>query len=110
VLHVPESRIGHVLDASDGEQSLVVTFRLATEPGRDFTGHVSEIQRTAEPREREGNAVLVRVAIDAGDLPHLLRPGADVIAKIHCGRTNLAYAWGYDIVAFVQSKIWFKLW
>ena len=40
--------------------------------------------------------MLVKVAIDKGDLDYL-RPGADVMAKIHCGRRSLGYVWFHDV-------------
>lgn len=52
--------------------------------------------------------MLIKVAIDKKDLPNL-RPGATVTAKIYCGRRSIGYVWFHDLIAFVQSRILFRL-
>jgi hypothetical protein len=110
-LRMPEDRVGHLLEAQhdpDLGQELKVTYRLATDPGMDHEGTVVEVHKSAEVHGEEGNVVLVRVAIDKSKLSYL-RPGADVMAKVHCGRASLGYCWFHDAIAFLQSKVLFKL-
>ena len=38
-----------------------------------------------------------------------LRPGADVMAKIYCGRRSLGYVWFHDVINFIHSRVLFKL-
>ncbi len=38
-----------------------------------------------------------------------LRPGATVTAKVYCGRRSLGYVWFHDLLAFVQSRILFRV-
>ena len=49
---------------------------------------------------------MIKVAIDAKKMRELgitdLRPGATVMAKVHCGQTSVGYAWFHDVIAFVQ--------
>ena len=52
--------------------------------------------------------MLVRVAIDKEELPQR-RPGATVTAHVHCGKRPLGYVWLHEAIAFVQSKILFRL-
>jgi stringent starvation protein B len=112
-LHMSEDRMGHVARAEEATapDPLPVSYMLATHPGTTRQGTVQEIERSAEIRTaEEGNTVLMKVAIDRGDVPDAdRRPGATVNAKVYCGRRSLAYVWFHDLVAFVQSRILFRL-
>lgn len=105
-LHLPERRLKHV-DAVAAD-SLQVTFMLSTHPGREFTGRVVEIERSAEVRGEDGNTVLVRVDFDAADLPPL-RSDTTVTAKIHCGRRSIGFVWFCDLIEAAQTKVLFWL-
>ncbi|MBS0208269.1 MAG: HlyD family efflux transporter periplasmic adaptor subunit [Planctomycetes bacterium] len=105
-LRVPEHRMGNLVDAE--ARQLPVTFRLATSPGVDHYGTITEVQRSAEVRGDDGNTVLVRVKIDRQALGDL-RPGSDVTARIDCGWRPLGYVLFQDLIAFVQSHVLFKL-
>ena len=85
-----------------------MTYILATDPGTNFHGTVSEVAESAEVRGDEGNTVLVKVAIDKSDLVDL-RPGATVSAKVYCGRRPVGYVLFHSLIAFVQSHILFRL-
>ena len=65
--------------------------------------------QSAEVHGEEGNTVLIKVAINKADVTDDLRPGATVTAKIHCGRRSLGYVWFHDLMAFIQSRILFRL-
>jgi multidrug efflux pump subunit AcrA (membrane-fusion protein) len=110
LLQLPERRLVHVdhaLKQYPADQ-LQVTFMLSTSPGREFTGRVLEIERSAEVRGEDGNTVLVKVAIDAAHLPPLRRD-ITVTAKLHCGRRSLGYVWFCDLLETVQTKVLFWL-
>ena len=85
-----------------------VTFVLSTHPGREFTGRVVEVERSAEVRGEEGNTVLLRVAIDKKELPEL-HSETTVTARVHCGRRSLGFVWFHDLIEAAQSKILFWL-
>jgi multidrug efflux pump subunit AcrA (membrane-fusion protein) len=87
--------------------ALKVSYILATEPGTKHFGTVKEIHRSAEVRGDEGNTVLIKVAIDKSELPHL-RPGATVTAQVYCGQRPLGYVLLHDVIAFIQSKVLFR--
>ncbi len=54
--------------------------------------------------------MLVRVAFDKSQLnPTDMTQGASVIAKINCGRVPIGYKYFHDVIAFIQTKILFKL-
>ncbi len=114
-LRMPEERIGHIAKAreaikrEDVEKDLDVTYILATDPGVDHEGKVAEIRNAAEVQQsEEGNTVLVRVAIDSNDFEER-RPGATVTAKVHCGWAPIGYTWFHELIAWVQTKVLFRL-
>lgn len=109
-LDVPEKRMCHLTPAfrqarAEGEE-LKATFMLATHPGREFEGTVVHISPVAEVRGDVGNAVRVRVAIEADDLPEL-RDGSKVSARIHCGERAVGYVIFHDLIETVWSKVLF---
>ena len=67
-----------------------------------------EIHRTAEVRGDQGNAVLIRVAIDKDELPEL-RSETSVTARIHCGRQPIGFVLFHELIETVQSKVLFWL-
>jgi multidrug efflux pump subunit AcrA (membrane-fusion protein) len=108
-LCVPEDRMGYVLDAQRAlGNDLRVEYRLATDPESDHIGAVDEVHLAAEIRGEEGNTVLVRVKIDKNELSQL-QPGAECRAKVHCGKRALGYVLFHDLVAFVHSRVLFRL-
>ncbi|MCE9548564.1 MAG: hypothetical protein K8T25_24065, partial [Planctomycetia bacterium] len=65
---------------------------------------------SAEVRGDDGNTVLVRVRIDRDSLdPSELRPGATVTGRIYCGRRAIGYVWFHDVIAFIRSKLLFRI-
>ena len=110
-VRMPEDRMGHVAQARKDigkDHDLKVTYILATNPGRKLEGHVTEVHAGTDVHGEEGNTVLVRVAVDKNDFPDR-RPGTGLTAKIYCGRASLGYVLFHDVIAFVQSKILFRL-
>jgi multidrug efflux pump subunit AcrA (membrane-fusion protein) len=113
-LHMTDDRMGHVMrcwNAAVGRQEqLPVSYILATEPGTTLKGTVKEIMPSAEVHEKdEGNVVLIKVAINKADIdPANLRAGATVTGKVYCGRRPLGYVWFYDLLAFIQAKVFFR--
>ena len=105
-LYLPERRLTHVQRA--GHQPLIVTFVLASHPGKILQGEVVEIEQSAEVRGDEGNTVLVRVAIRRDELPPL-HDQTTVTAKLQCGRASLGYAWFCDLIETVQTNVLFWL-
>ena len=110
-IHMPEDRIGHVASARlESRPDLPVRFRLSTSPGDEHEGTVEDVHAHAEVRPEEGNTVLVRVAFDKDQLrPTDMNPGATVNAKINCGRVPIGYKYFHDVIAFIQTKILFRL-
>ncbi len=136
-IDVPEAKVGHVvrrlqsLRATDPDAPLEVTFMLATNTGVELRGHVTHIDSSAEILGEAGNTVRMDVAFDQSELAKLLpegeaasaagspdeqiaaiklnlKVGADVKAKIHCGRRPIGYVWFHELWEFIQSRILFR--
>jgi hypothetical protein len=107
-LLVPDRRIGHVRAAREELQpDLEVSFILATDPSVTYRGRIADVALSAEVDDEQGNSVLVTVAIDRETIP-ALRPGASVVANVHCGRRAIGYVWFHEVLEFVQSRVLFK--
>ena len=114
-VHMPDDRLGHVNRAAaaarDANRELTVDYILATDPGTRHTGKVREIHEQAEVRGEQGNTVLVRVMIDPErHEKEELGAGASVTARIACGRRSLGYVWFHDLLTFLQTQVFFRLW
>ena len=107
-LLVPDRRIGHVRAAqAELQPDLEVSFILATDPSVTYRGRIADVALSAEVDDEQGNSVLVTVAIDRETIP-ALRPGASVVANIHCGRRRIGYVWFHEVFEFVQGRVLFK--
>lgn len=124
------------LRKTDPQAQLAVTFILATHPSVKLYGKVTKIHTSAEVDGSKGNAVRMQVAFDQQELLKLvdegkaadgsdqvqipnadaalaelkknLKVGADVKAKIHCGRAAIGYVWFHELWEFIQSRILFR--
>jgi hypothetical protein len=109
-IYMPETRMGHLKhkmsQLADGEQ-LVVTYILATEPSRRLSGKVGpdDVAGASELHDEEGNSTALRIHINKQDV-HDPRPGATVIADVHCGWAPVGYVWFHEAIEWVQ-KTWF---
>ena len=103
---MPEEFMGHVARAQEelGED-LPVKYRLAVAPGKDHYGKVREVHLNAEVKGEGENTVLTRVKIDTKDIRENLRPGADVKAKVYCGRRPVGFVLFHSAFAWVQKQL-----
>ena len=114
-IHMPDDRLGHVNRAAaaarQAGRELEVDYILATDPGTRHHGTVKEIHEQAEVRGEQGNTVLVRVTIDPErHEKEELGAGASVTARIACGKRPLGYVWFHDLLSFIQTQVFFRLW
>jgi multidrug efflux pump subunit AcrA (membrane-fusion protein) len=105
-LEVPDDDVGHVLAVHTDEKPIAVTFQLATDRGVDFHGTVQRIAGRTETTD--DNRSIVRVTMDVdekaiGDL----RPGATILAEIHCGQRSIAYVLFHELVETVMGWLRF---
>ncbi len=86
-----------------------MTFILAADPNRRFTGRITNISRATELNPDEGQSIRVTVEFDSKQLD-VRQVRTDVQAKIYCGRASLGYVWLHDVFEFVDRKVLFWLW
>lgn len=105
-LRVPDARIGYVLEAQRRlPRRLGVSFFLAARPGTTYEGGVEEVTMATELDEQGQPYVLVTAEIDGRGIAQR-RPGATVLARIHCGRRSLGYVWFHDLMEFLWRVLW----
>ncbi|MBI3863246.1 MAG: HlyD family efflux transporter periplasmic adaptor subunit [Planctomycetia bacterium] len=107
-LEVADRDAGHVLEARQNGQgaALKTSYRMATDPG---VSHESSVDRVALSIERTAAgepALRVVGGVDA-NVVSTARPGATVLAKIHCGRRSLAYVWLRDVYDAITTRLLF---
>jgi multidrug efflux pump subunit AcrA (membrane-fusion protein) len=107
LLHVPDDDIGHVIDAQQANGGpLKLTFILATSPNITHEESVEQIAMSTELDDEKRPSVLVTAGIKQSQLLRK-RPGATVIARIHCGRRSLGYVWLRELIEAVQTHVLF---
>ena len=110
---MPEDKMGHVRRAARklaaGER-LTVQYILATEPEVRYRGWVKEIGARTELIPDEGAVTLITVELDPNDLPPevVRRPGAEVRARIECGKRAVGYVWFHQLIEFFYARIVFR--
>lgn len=106
-LEVEEQRMGHILRAQEklDKKNLDVEFILATAAEETFDGSLERISGRTVTAGEAGNVVEVFVKTDTDKLPNR-RIGAEVTAKINCGKRALGYVLFGDVVEFVQKYFW----
>ena len=104
MLEVADREAGHVLEAHERQAKLEVAYQIGTDPGAvrqatiKFISPASELSARSEP--------IVRMsAVLNGEPPAGLRPGASVVARIHCGRRSLGYVWLHEIWEAVRLRL-----
>ena len=108
-LEVEEHRLGHIFEGQQKlhTEHLPVEFVLATRPESTYTGSVQDIATRADVAAEKGTIVEVLTKINADDLPlDRRRIGAEVRAKINCGKSSLGYVLFGDVIEFVQKHWW----
>jgi hypothetical protein len=95
----------------EGTTQLPVSFVLKGHPSTTFQGHVVEVQNAPTTHEQHGHSYRMKVRIDKKELENQLsvpelNKGAEVKAKVHCGRASLAYCWFYELLDWVRIRFW----
>ncbi|MCA8988826.1 MAG: efflux RND transporter periplasmic adaptor subunit, partial [Planctomycetaceae bacterium] len=106
-LNVKDKRMGHLLRAQQKNDSpeLDIEYVLATDPETTYHGHLESISTRTSVAPEEGHVVEVLAEIDEDQLPEL-RIGAEVIAKINCGKMSLGYVLFGDGLDFLRIQLW----
>jgi multidrug efflux pump subunit AcrA (membrane-fusion protein) len=106
-LDVPENRLGHVLQAEQKQtdRRLRVRYVLATATESTYEGSLESISTRSVVSETEGSVVPLYASL-VEPVPPTPRIGAEVIAKIDCGRKSLGYVLFGDVVEFIRKRFW----
>ena len=106
-LDVPENRMGHILLAQEkhADGRLPVRYLLATATEITYDGSLDSISMRSVVSETEGAVVPLYASLST-PAPAEPRIGADVIAKIDCGRKSLGYVLFGDVIEFIRKRFW----
>jgi multidrug efflux pump subunit AcrA (membrane-fusion protein) len=105
-LEIPDGDVGHVAEALRAGESLRVEYAFATEPETLRRANLATLPRTTE-LDRDGRAIVrAAVALPRGDVKGA-RPGATVMARVHCGRRSLGYVWFHEVWEAVWTY-WYR--
>lgn len=106
-LELPEKREGHLDEymaqtnvISEGK-TLDVTYILATDPDEPLKARLlpDSISQRADPNEEHGAVIKMHADPEQSSLQTLNpRPGAKVIAKVHCGRRSSGFVFFHEII------------
>jgi hypothetical protein len=106
-LRIDDRSVGHVLAAQqESGLDLEVSFLLATDPNTRYRGRIGQMGSAIELDDAGQAALSALVPLNAGQVPQP-RPGAAVVARIHCGRRPLGYVWFRQVIEFIQSRLLF---
>jgi len=104
VLDVPDRAAGHVLAAQKADPRLLVTFQLGTDPGNVRRGTVASVSPATELSAEAQPTVRVTAELDEQSTGQF-RPGATVIARLHCGRRSLGYVWLHELWEAIRLRL-----
>ncbi|HEV8002237.1 MAG TPA: GAF domain-containing protein [Planctomycetaceae bacterium] len=106
-LEVEGSRMGHVLRAwkASPDHKLDVEFIPATALESTFDATLDSISPRSAVSSDQSNIFEMYASTDASKIPDLWI-GAEVRAKINCGRRSLGYVLFGDVVEFIRQKLW----
>jgi multidrug efflux pump subunit AcrA (membrane-fusion protein) len=106
-LEVPEPRLGHILIGQEQLQTpnLPIEFVLATATEKTLPARLESTATRSASSEEGGTVVEVFASLDTDQLPHR-RIGAEVTAKINCGRRSLGYVLFGDVIEFIRKRLW----
>ena len=106
-LEVEGSRMGHVLRAwnKSPDHKLHVDFIPATSAESTFSGELEDIASRSAVSTDQSNIFECTVAMDVAQIPDRAI-GAEVRAKISCGKRSLGYVLFGDVVEFIRQRLW----
>lgn len=107
-LEVEEKRMGHFVDAQKAAKkpNLPVEYVLVTDSEKKFQGEVIKVDTRTNSSQESGSVVVVHSSLNVDDLPRDPRIGAEVRAKINCGKKSLGYVLFGDVYEFIQKYLW----
>jgi len=109
-IRLPQRRYGELSAArSERKPDLEVDFSPTSEPGLSFPGRLTHVDQRADVRNpEEGSIVLLEAEAQVGSWSSR-QDGAEVRARIHCGRRSLGYVVFRDAADWVRSTLFYLL-
>jgi HlyD family secretion protein len=106
-LQVDEHRMGHIFRAQESKETefLDVEYLLETNPEITFKGKIKKISNRSVTSHENTSVFEVFIEMDAKALPKAYI-GAEVRAKINCGKKPLGYVLFGDVIEFIQNYFW----
>jgi len=104
LLDVPDGRAGPLLAAREPGKELAVTYQLGTNAGIARQATVKSVSPATELSAEQTPSVLVTAALPETERISL-RPGATVVARVHCGRRSLGYVWLHELWEGVRLRL-----
>lgn len=110
-IHIPENHAGQVRRAlATLGEPLRVDFLLTTDPDRKYTGWLYRNGLAGEATVHD-NVTVVKARVEIPDVGRDVLDrtpvGAELRAKIHCGRHALGYVWFYELWEFIYERLIF---
>lgn len=104
-LRIAETDIRHVVKAVNrSSEPPVVTFTLETSPEHSMQTTLTQLLDVTDIDAR-GVLSTRATAIFPGDIDLETRPGAGVLASIHCGRRAAGFVWFRRLIELVQTRL-----
>ena len=100
--------MGHIRQAQQDldRNDLDVKFVLASRAESNFEGRLQDMAtRTNASGSKDSSIVQAFVSVNVEELPER-RIGAEVRAKINCGKKSLGYVLFGDVIEFVRKYFW----
>lgn len=126
-LNIPDHDAGPVLEAVQSDPRLAVEFAVATRPEDSFAGVLHSVATAARMDDMGRHVIDVTADVTAdraneiaktkgeasggfSEFDHrTMRVGADVTAKIACGKRSVLRSWFSDVFDFVDRNVLFYL-
>jgi hypothetical protein len=106
-LEIEGSRMGHVLRAwnESPDHKLPVEFIPATATESTFYGTLDDIATRSSVSSDQANVFEAFASTDAKKVPNVWI-GAEVRAKISCGKRSLGFVLFGDVIEFIRQRLW----
>lgn len=114
-VEMPEKRMGHInkaLDEAGGQLQVEFLPETSTDTKLQGTLELEGVAASAEVRGEEGTTVFLTVNFDQQAFRDAVadpKVGAEVKARVACGKRSIAYAYLHDLIDFIRAKILFRL-
>lgn len=116
-LEIAENRVGRVLKARNELQQagqsedpkLPIEYRLLTAPEKSYQAKLDTLATRAVTAEEDGSVLEARASLvdrDTLDLTQVNTIGAEVRARIGCGKSSLGDVLFGDVIEFIQKYLW----